>query len=171
MNALNGRWQPSARQALAAVAAFTVAAMLVALYLQHVVGLKPCPLCVLQRIALILAGSIALLGVLLARSRTALLGCTLAAGAAAVAGTGVAVWHVWILAFPPESMSCGRPFQWFHEDFPLAVWLPRLFRGDGDCLSTEWSLLGLGIPHWSLVGFAIVLALLALALRASRHRT
>ena len=77
----------------------------------------------------------------------------------------MAVWHVWILAFPPESMSCGRPFEWFHDDFPLAVWLPRLFRGDGDCLNTDWSLLGLGIPHWSLIGFAIVLALLTLGAR------
>ena len=111
-----------------------------------------------------------LLSPLLAAGRTALLGYTLAAGLAALAGTGVAVWHVWILAFPPESMSCGRPFQWFHDDFPLATWLPRLFRGDGDCLSTDWSMLGLGIPHWSLVGFAIVLTLLALALRASRRR-
>jgi disulfide bond formation protein DsbB len=170
MNALNRLSELSPRQALAAVAAFAVAAMLVALYLQHVVGLKPCPLCVLQRIALIVAGCIALLGALLARSRAALLGSTLAAGAAALAGTGVAIWHVWILAYPPESMSCGRPFQWFHDDFPLAIWLPRLFRGDGDCLSTDWSLLGLGIPHWSLVGFAIVLTLLALALRASLRR-
>jgi disulfide bond formation protein DsbB len=168
MNALNPLSLPTARQALAAVAAFTVVAMLVALYLQHVVGLKPCPLCVLQRIALILAGSIALLGAVLARRRAGLLGSTLAAGAAALAGTGVAIWHVWILAYPPESMSCGRPFQWFHDDFPLATWLPRLFRGDGDCLSTDWSLLGLGIPHWSLIGFLIVLALLGLALRANR---
>ena len=41
MNALTSTAVPSARQALAAVAAFAVAAMLVALYLQHVVGLKP----------------------------------------------------------------------------------------------------------------------------------
>lgn len=170
MNALNRLTRPGAPQALAAVAAFAVAAMLVALYLQQVVGLKPCPLCVLQRIALIVAGSIALLGALLARSRPALLGSTLAASAAAIAGASVALWHVWILAFPPASMSCGRPFQWFHDDFPLATWLPRLFRGDGDCLSTDWSLLGLGIPHWSLAGFVIMLALLALALRASLRR-
>jgi disulfide bond formation protein DsbB len=152
---------------LALVAAFAVVAMAVALYLQHVVGLKPCPLCVLQRIALMLAGAVALAGALFARSRGAQLGCIGTSAAAALAGAGVAVWHVWILAYPPESMSCGRPFEWFHEDFPLAVWLPRLFRGDGDCLSTDWSLLGLGIPHWSLVGFVIVLALLALGARSA----
>jgi len=159
--------QLSARRALALVAAFAVVAMAVALYLQYGLDLKPCPLCVMQRIALILTGLVALAGALLARGRGAQIGFASVALLAALAGTGVAIWHVWILAFPPEAMSCGRPFEWFHADFPLAVWLPRLFRGDGDCLSTEWSLLGLGIPHWSLLGFALVLALLGLGLRAA----
>jgi disulfide bond formation protein DsbB len=157
----------SARAALASVAAFAVLAMAVALYLQYGLDLKPCPLCVMQRIALILAGAIALAGALLARRRGAQIAFLGASLLSALAGAGVAVWHVWILAFPPESMSCGRPFEWFHADFPLAVWLPRLFRGDGDCLSTEWSLLGLGIPHWSLLGFVVVLVLLAVGLRAA----
>lgn len=155
----------TAGRALALVVAFAAAAMAVALYFQHGLGLKPCPLCVLQRIALIGAGLIALVGVLAARSRRGQLAALVLSALAALAGAGVAGWHVWILAFPPESMACGRPFQWFHEDFPLVAWLPRLFRGDGDCLSNEWSLLGLGIPHWSLLGFALVLALLAVGAR------
>lgn len=159
------------RQALGLVAAFAIAAMAVALYFQYGLDLKPCPLCVLQRMALIAAGSAALLGALFARGRGSRLAFVGASAVAALAGAGVAAWHVWILAYPPESMSCGRPFQWFHEDFPLAVWLPRLFRGDGDCLSTEWSLFGLGIPHWSLLGFLFVLVLLALGARsAARSR-
>jgi disulfide bond formation protein DsbB len=160
----------SARGALALVAAFTLAAMLVALYLQHVVGLEPCPLCVMQRVALILAGLIALAGASLARGRLLQRFFLGGSALAALAGAGVAIWHVWILANPPESMSCGRPFQWFHDEFPLREWLPRLFRGDGDCLSESWSLLGLGVPHWSLVGFVAVLALLALGAGATRHR-
>jgi disulfide bond formation protein DsbB len=160
----------NARHALALVAAFAVVAMGVALYLQYGLGLKPCPLCVLQRIALILAGVIALAGALFASGRGAQLAFLSIAALATLAGAGVAIWHVWILVYPPESMSCGRPFEWFHDDFPLALWLPRLFRGDGDCLSTEWSLLGLGIPHWSLVGFVIVLALLGLGARAAARR-
>ena len=157
----------TARRALALVAVFALAAMGVALFFQYGLGLKPCPLCVLQRIALILAGLIALAGALLARARGTQLACVAAAALAALAGAGVAGWHSWILAFPPASVSCGRPFEWFHEDFPLATWLPRLFRGDGDCLSAEWSLLGLGIPHLSLIGFGCVVALLALGARAA----
>lgn len=154
------------RRALALVAAFAGAAMAVALYMQYGMGLVPCPLCSIQRMALILAGLLALAGALLARGRGAQRTVLAASAVATLGGAGVAAWHVWLIANPPESLSCGRPFEWFSEDFPLVVWLPKLFRGDGDCLSESWSLLGLGVPHWSLVAFAAVLVLLALGWRA-----
>jgi len=56
-------------------------------------------------------------------------------------------------------MTCGRPFQWFHEEFPLGTWLPKLFAGEGDCLKIEWSLFGLSIPDLSLIAFLLLLAL------------
>ncbi|MCS6944321.1 MAG: disulfide bond formation protein B [Sutterellaceae bacterium] len=155
----------SSRTLLVAAAAWVAAVFAAALYLQHVVGLAPCPLCVLQRVGM-LAGGLLAAAAAAARTgswtRIAVIGTALVATAA---GGGVAIWHSWLLANPPEQLGCGRPFQWFHEDFPLAVWLPRLFRGDGDCLRVEWSLLGLTVPHWSLLGFAALLALLGLALR------
>ncbi len=47
------------RVALGLVAFGTIGAMAAGLYLQHVVGLAPCPLCVLQRIGFIACGLIA----------------------------------------------------------------------------------------------------------------
>lgn len=135
-----------------------------ALYFQHVLGLAPCPLCVLQRVAIIGVGLAAALGLLVAGARAQLLAATLAI-VLAVVGGGIAAWHSWILAFPPESMTCGRPFQWFHEDFPLVQWLPKLFRGDGDCLAVDWTLLGLAIPHLSLLAFVALLVMAAAAAR------
>jgi disulfide bond formation protein DsbB len=156
------------RVALALVAAGTIGAMAAGLYLQHVVGLAPCPLCVLQRIGFIACGLIAGGGALFARRARSLKLVALAAGMAALAGLGVAAWHNYLIWFPPESMSCGRPFEWFNDDFPLIVWLPKIFRGDGDCFAVEWSLLGLSIPQWAVVVFVGLLALLALAFRRAR---
>lgn len=158
------------RGALAAAAALTVAAMGAGLYVQYVVGLAPCPLCVLQRVGFIASGAAALVGALLARARPAQAASAALALAAALAGGGVAAWHTWLLARPREGMSCGRPFEWFHEDFPLAVWLPRLFRGDGDCFDESWTLLGLSVPHWSLLVFAALVALTGWALAAALRR-
>jgi disulfide bond formation protein DsbB len=67
-------------------------------------------------------------------------------------------------------MSCGRPFEWLHDDFPLAVWLPKLFAGHGDCLQDGFSFLGLAIPHMALITFAALLAVAALAARRARQR-
>jgi disulfide bond formation protein DsbB len=133
--------------------------------LQHFEGLVPCPLCVLQRVGFITSGLIAIAGAALAQRPRSLRLVAMAAALAALAGLGVAIWHNWLIAFPPASLSCGRPFEWFNDDFPLIVWLPKIFRGDGDCLAVDWKLLGLGIPQWSVVVFVALLGLLVTAFR------
>ena len=159
----------SARGLLALVVAVVALSMAGALYFQYVLQLAPCPLCVLQRVVIIGTALFAGLGLL----ATGALGQSIAAALAAVcalSGAGIAGWHSWIVRFPPESMSCGRPFEWFHEEFPLATWLPRLFAGEGDCLKVEWTLLGLTIPDLSLVAFLLLLALAVMAMRAAWRR-
>jgi disulfide bond formation protein DsbB len=160
----------SARALLALIVAIMALSMAGALYFQYVLNLEPCPLCVLQRMAIIAAGIAAALGLAVG----AALG-QLAAGVLALLfsllGAGIAGWHSWLLAAPhAESLSCGRPFEWFHEDFPLSVWLPKLFAGQGDCISLDWTFLGLAIPHLSLIAFVLLIALAVLATRAAWRR-
>ncbi len=137
---------------------------------QYVLNLEPCPLCVLQRMAIIAAGIAAALGLAIGAG----LGQVAAALLAllfSLAGAGIAGWHSWLLAAPHgEALSCGRPFEWFHDDFPLAVWLPKLFAGQGDCSSLDWTFLGLAIPHLSLIAFAMLIAMALLATRAAWRR-
>lgn len=149
---------------LAFIVAITAASMGGALYFQHVLGLQPCPLCVLQRIAIIFTGVFAAIGLLVRGPRGQILASVLTAISALI-GAGIAGWQSWILIYPPEALSCGRPFQWFHDDFPLSEWLPKLFRGDGDCLAVDWTLFGLAIPNLSLLAFILLLALALVALR------
>ena len=151
----------SYRLLFAAVVALVIAAMTMGMYLQYVADLEPCPLCVLQRLGYVVTGLLALPGTVFALGALAQ---RLLAGLAlltAVAGGAVAAWHAYLIAYPPESMTCGRPFQWFDDDFPLVVWLPRLFRGQGDCLRVDWTLLGLNIPLWALLVFVAISMLLA----------
>ena len=51
------------RRVFGLVAAACAAMLAFGLYLQHVVGLEPCPMCIVQRYALILVGALALLAV------------------------------------------------------------------------------------------------------------
>jgi disulfide bond formation protein DsbB len=149
------------RRLLLLTVLIVAAALGAALYYQHVAGLVPCPLCVVQRAAFAAAGLLALAGLLLPWPRAVAALALLPT----LAGAGVAAWHSWLVAYPPESMTCGRPFQWFNDDFPLATWLPKIFRGEGDCLSDSWSLAGLNMPQWSLVMFVVLAVVLLLALR------
>jgi len=152
----------TSRRLLAAAIALVAVAVAAALYLQHVVGVKPCPLCVLQRMGFIAAAVLALVALVVPGTWLRVLFCSLSL-LAALAGGGVATWHTWLLAHPPESLGCGRPFEWFDDDFPLVTWLPRRFRGEGDCLAVDWTFLGLGVPHLSLISYVAALVLLAVA--------
>ena len=50
----------------------------------------------------------------------------------------------------------------------LGNMIPPLFQYDGPCTLKPWSMLGLSIPEWSLVGFALILIAMAVALLRRR---
>ncbi|KAB7572103.1 disulfide bond formation protein B, partial [Verminephrobacter sp. Larva24] len=152
------------RRVLALISLACVALLACGLYLQHVVGLVPCPMCIVQRYALI--GLALLTGLASARSAKGWW-LTLAALAALTAGFGatVAARQSWLQWYPPESVSCGRDFYGMIERFPLSRAIPMILRGSGDCTAVDWSLLGGSIANWSFLCFAL-LGLLLLALLA-----
>jgi disulfide bond formation protein DsbB len=141
-----------------------------AIYLQHVEGLEPCPMCILQRYAFIIVGLIALAAAAhnpRGWSRwvygTALI-------VAAGLGGGVAARHVWLEHNPPNVYDCGADLGYMVDSFPLAEALPMIFRGGGDCTKVLWRFLGLSIAEWALVWFAIfiVAALVAALIKLER---
>jgi len=161
----------SARRLLLASVLLVVVAMAAALYLQYAVGLSPCPLCVIQRMGFIAAALFALLAAIAGAGGIPRLALATLAIISAIAGGGVAAWHAWLLAHPPETLGCGRPFEWFSDDFPLVTWLPKLFRGDGDCLAVDWTFLGLNVPHLSALTFlALIVLLVSAAAETVRDR-
>jgi protein dithiol:quinone oxidoreductase len=164
----------SARKLYLAGVLLVAVAMGSALYLQYEIGLAPCPLCVIQRMGFIAAALFALVAALVGRRGLARPTLGTLAVVSALGGGGVAAWHAWLLAHPPETLGCGRPFEWFSDDFPLVTWLPKLFRGDGDCLAVDWKFLGLNIPHLSALTFLVLILLLswatAIAMRERARR-
>jgi len=159
------------RRLFAVVALACVGMLAFGLYLQHVVGLEPCPMCIVQRYALILVALCAALGAWLARvvrsQQVAMTGALLFAGG----GAFVAARQSWLQWYPPEVASCGRDFYGMIETFPLKRAIPMIFRGSGDCTQVDWTFLGGSIANWSFVcfcGFALLmLAMLWRSVRAS----
>lgn len=140
-----------------------------ALYLQHVEVLEPCPMCILQRYAFIAVALVAAVAAVHGPRGPAL---TLYGGLIAlfaVLGGGVAAWHSWLQRFPPPSLSCGTDLWYLLDTFPLAKALPVIFQGTGECTEVQWRFLGLSIPEWALVWFAIFLVAAVVAVVRGRR--
>jgi disulfide bond formation protein DsbB len=162
-------FETAPRRVLALVAAACVAMLAFGLYLQHVVGLEPCPMCIVQRYALVLvalgAGVTAF-----ARNRGALI-----AGSAVILllsgfGAFVAARQSWLQWYPPEFASCGRDFYGMIETFPLQRAIPLIFKGSGDCTKIDWTFLGGSIANWSFLVFCgIAVVVVTLMLRLGRR--
>lgn len=142
------------------------------LYLQHSQGLDPCPMCIVQRYALLFVAIIAVLVSASGRIVMQTVGwVALLLGAGF--GAFVAARQSWLQWFPPEVATCGRDFYGMIESYPLSRAIPMIFKGSGDCAAIDWTFLGGSIANWSFLWFGGVLlvALLVLGRKAMhRHR-
>jgi protein dithiol:quinone oxidoreductase len=157
------------RRILALMCAACVAMLAFGLYLQHVVGLEPCPMCIVQRYALLLVAVVCGITAF-ARGRGAWL-----AGSSLIVllsgfGAFVAARQSWLQWYPPEVASCGRDFYGMIETFPLQRAIPMIFKGSGDCTKIDWTFLGGSIANWSFVWFCFfALVALVLVVRHARR--
>ncbi len=138
-------------------------------YLQHGLGLEPCPMCIVQRYAMVLIAVIAALASLQNRRLVWVASSALMLVISAL-GAFVAARQSWLQWYPPEVVSCGRDLYGMIENFPLQRVIPMLFKGSGDCAAVDWSFLGGSIANWSFVCFcSIGLASAILAIRQLRR--
>ena len=145
------------RRLLALIAAACIALLAFGLYLQHAVGLEPCPMCIVQRYLFVLVALVAAIGAVLPAATARWSGALMAL--LSLTGAGVAARQSWLQWFPPEVATCGRDLFGMIEAFPLKRVIPMLFRGSGDCSAVDWTFLGLTIANWSFLNFLLVAAL------------
>jgi len=157
------------RRVLVLVAAACVAMLAFGLYLQHVVGLEPCPMCIVQRYALVLVAVVAAVTAI-AKSRGLLMAGSGLMVLLAGFGAFVAARQSFLQWYPPEIASCGRDFYGMIETFPLKRAIPMIFKGSGDCTKIDWTFLGGSIANWSFICFVgITLIGLLLVVRQARR--
>jgi protein dithiol:quinone oxidoreductase len=128
--------------------------MAAALYFQYVEHIEPCPLCIFQRIFVILTGLLLLAGGLhnpRGWGRRVYGGL---ATLAAALGAGVAGRQVWIQHLPfDQQPGCSYDFATMLEKFPFYKTLSLVLKGTGDCAQVNWTFLGLSMPEWTLLFF------------------
>ncbi|MAA71881.1 MAG: disulfide bond formation protein B [Bermanella sp.] len=125
-----------------------------AYYFEYVMYMDPCPLCIMQRIAVLIVGIGGLLGFLLGRNQVARLVGAVVMCLGALLGLGVAGRHVWIQSLPADQVpTCGPSLEYMVDTLPWADVLTIMLRGNGNCADAHWLFLGLSMPQWVLVWF------------------
>jgi|TARA_Y100001973_G_C5147788_1_gene306359 disulfide bond formation protein DsbB len=128
--------------------------MAAALYLEHVVGLEPCPMCILQRICVVLFGVVCLIASLHGPGRLGRRVYAVLALLFAVAGAATAGRQIWLQSVPADQLeACLPSLEFMMEALPLQDIVRLVFQGSADCAEVNWTLFGMSIPEWSLLGF------------------
>ena len=148
--------------------ALCAALMAAALWLQHVDGLEPCPLCILQRGAVVALGVVMLAGAIHDPATVGRRIYGIVIAIVAIAGAAVAGRHVWLQSLPPgKAPECGPGLEYMLGAFPLTEVIEMVLRGSGECAEVQWTFLLLSIPQWTLVVF-VAFAVFGLWLAATR---
>ncbi len=138
-----------------------VASMLFAvLYLERILYLDPCPLCILDRVVIIALGVIFLLAFLHGPKTifTKIYGviCILLSAT----GIGLASRHIWLQNLPKDQVpECGPDLYYMLDTLPLFDVLRNTLTGSGSCADISWTFLDLSIPEQTLILFVILLIL------------
>jgi disulfide bond formation protein DsbB len=157
------------RRVFAAISLACVSMLAFGLFLQFHYSIEPCPMCIVQRDALLMVAIIAALTSASGKKSKQIWGASLLF-ISAVFGAFVAARQTWLQWYPPEIATCGRDFYGMIESFPLSRAIPMIFKGSGDCSKIDWTFLGGSIANWSFLAFTTfaVLALL-IVWRKARH--
>lgn len=135
-------------------------------FLQRHMGFTPCPLCIFQRIGLMIMGAFALVAALFHPKSV---GVRLILWLGSLAGIGwataVAARHVWLQHLPADQVpSCGPGLDYWLDTLPILQVFKEVFSGSGECASIDWTFMGLSIPEQSLILFSVLLVVHGLIL-------
>ena len=136
----------------------SVVGMAFALYLEHVQGLEPCPLCVFQRVGLIGLGLISLIAFLHNPKTVAFKRAYALIGTLSILwSAGVAARHVWLQTLPPDQVpSCGPGLNYWLDTLPIQSVFEQVLKGSGECAVVDWTLFGQSLPVWSFAFFSVL---------------
>lgn len=136
-----------------------VALLAYALFAQYQLGLSPCPLCIFQRIGFMVMGIFFLIGALHApRGRSRWI-YTIGVLLGALWGLAWAARHAWLQSLPADQVpSCGPGLGYMLDAFPMKRVLKMVFTGSGECAAADWHFLGMTMPVWTFIWFALLAA-------------
>ncbi len=149
---------PSNRQLFLLAFLGCIGLLAVALYLEHVVGLIPCPLCHVQRAAVVLFALFCLLATVHNPARIGQRVYAVLAAVSAMFGIATAGRQIWLQGLPEDQLpSCLPPLEFMMEAFPIQEIIAKMLHGTADCAEVTWTFLGFNLAELSMLGFIMML--------------
>ena len=137
--------------------------LITAYYFQYVESMDPCPLCIFQRIGVLMVGIWFLVRGMhhpLAGSRWNLAYSTLGLISAILGGI-VSGRHLYLQSLPEgEIPACGPALDYLMEMLPVSDVIGAVLAGDGECAKVSWDFIGISMPGWVLLFFVSVALLM-----------
>ncbi len=139
-------------------------------YFQLVEEMEPCPLCISQRIAILITGIAFLIAALHNPAQKGIQRYAILGALFALMGAAVSARHVWLQNLPPEDVpECSPGLSYIFENFPLTETFKLMLNGTGECADVLWTFLGLSIPGWTFVAFIFLATVSLLQLINKEH--
>ena len=145
---------------LAGFTACVLAMLFAVVYLQGVLNLAPCPLCIVDRVLISAMAVIFLMAAIhnpasKAQRIYALINLLLI-----ISALLVALRHVWLQYLPADQVpECGAGLSFMLDVLPLWEVIDKVFTGTGECAEIQWQFLGMTIPEQTLLLFTGLLCL------------
>ena len=139
-------------------------------YLEDVLFLDPCPLCLVDRALLLLIAGLSVMAWL---QHPRAVGRTIygvLSGLVASTGVVVTLRHIWLQGLPPEQVpECGPGLYFMLDVMSLEDVFGQVFNGSGSCAEVSWTFFGLSIPEQTLGLFTLLLLINIVAVRFPRN--
>ena len=133
------------------------------IFMEHAMSLEPCALCMMQRFWLFACALVAFVGIMHNPNWGIY---PLLTAACAIVGTGFSLRQLWLQTLPADQVpACGPGFTYMAENFPVWDLIVAMTSGSGNCAEVSWSFIGLSIPAWLSVFFAVIIVVSALQIR------
>ncbi|MSR10648.1 MAG: disulfide bond formation protein B [Gammaproteobacteria bacterium] len=133
----------------------------IVLYMEHVMLLSPCGLCITQRVFVILCGVTCLAAAIHNPGAQGQKLYAFGGASMCVFGSYFAGRQIWLQNLPEDQVpACGPGLTYIYENFPIMETLSFLLKGDGNCAEVGWQFLGiLSIPQLALIAFVFLFSI------------
>ncbi|MDG1751695.1 MAG: disulfide bond formation protein DsbB [Thalassotalea sp.] len=137
-----------------------------ALFFQYFLELKPCIMCIYQRVAIWAIFFAGLLGSFTYQYVFGRIASYALWGTGAIWGLLIALEHVEMQSSKFSFLFSCEFVPNFPSWAPFHEWIPALFAATGDCGNIDWQFLGYSMPQWMIVVYCLYTITFAIVLLA-----